>query len=72
VAAFVTISWLAKRGSVCFTPTSHQSHTDFTSFPYLHNTKVISIPFKIEFMKWRNKRQQEKKNSQSGKWRDDE
>ena len=29
---------------------------------------VISIPFKIKFMKWWGKRQQEKKNSQRGKW----
>ena len=33
---------------------------------------VISIPFKINFMKWWGKRQQEKKNSQRGKWGDDE
>ena len=33
---------------------------------------VNSIPFKIKFMKWWGKRQQEKKNSQRGKWGDDE
>lgn len=33
---------------------------------------VISIPFKIKFMKWWGKRQQEKKSSQRGKWGDDE
>lgn len=33
---------------------------------------VISIPFKIRFMKWWNKRQQEKKSNQHGKWGDDE
>lgn len=33
---------------------------------------VISIPFKIQFMKWWNKRQQEKKDSRRGKWGDDE
>lgn len=32
---------------------------------------VVSIPFKIKFMKWQNKRRQEKKNSQRGKWRDE-
>ncbi len=33
---------------------------------------IISIPFKIKFMKWWNKRHQEKKNSRRGKWGDDE
>ena len=29
---------------------------------------VISIPFKIKFMKWWNKRSQEKKKNQRGRW----
>lgn len=33
---------------------------------------LISIPFKIKFMKWWNTRQQEKKQEQHGKWGDDE
>lgn len=33
---------------------------------------IIAIPFKIRFMKWWNKRRQEKKNNQQGKWGDDE
>ena len=33
---------------------------------------IIAIPFKIKFMKWWNKRQQEKKNIPQGKWGDDE
>lgn len=33
---------------------------------------IISIPFKIKFMKWWKKRQQEKENSGRGKWGDDE
>ena len=33
---------------------------------------VISIPFKVRFMKWWNKRQQEKKKEQHGKWGDEE
>lgn len=33
---------------------------------------VISIPFKIKFMRWWNKRQQEKKDNRRGKWGDDE
>ena len=33
---------------------------------------LISIPFKIKFMKWWNKRQQEKKQESHGKWGDDE
>ena len=33
---------------------------------------LISIPFKVKFMKWWNKRQQEKKKEPHGKWGDDE
>ncbi len=33
---------------------------------------VISVPFKIKFMKWWSKRQQEQKDSRLGKWGDDE
>lgn len=33
---------------------------------------IISIPLKIKFMKWWNKRQQEQKDSRRGKWGDDE
>ena len=33
---------------------------------------LISIPFKIKFMKWWNKHQQEQKDSRRGKWGDDE
>ncbi len=33
---------------------------------------VISIPFKIKFMKWWNTRWQEKNNNRHGKWGDDE
>ena len=33
---------------------------------------VISIPFKIKFINWWNKRSQEKKKNQKGKWGDDE
>ena len=33
---------------------------------------VISVPFKIKFMKWWNKRLQEQKDSRRGKWGDDE
>ena len=33
---------------------------------------IIAVPFKIKFMKWWNKRLQEKKNSRQGKWGDDE
>ena len=33
---------------------------------------VTSIPFKIKFMKWCNRRQHEKKGSQPGKWGDEE
>ena len=32
---------------------------------------IVSIPFKVMFMKWWSKRQQEK-NGQRGKWGDDE
>lgn len=33
---------------------------------------IISIPFKIRFMKWWSKRRQEQKDSRRGKWGDDE
>ena len=33
---------------------------------------VISVPFKIKFMKWWSKRRQEQKDSRLGKWGDDE
>lgn len=33
---------------------------------------VVSIPFKIKFMKWWSKHRQEKQNNQRGKWGDDE
>jgi hypothetical protein len=33
---------------------------------------VISIPFKIKFVKWWNERRQEKKPEKYGKWGDDE
>lgn len=33
---------------------------------------LISIPFKIRFMKWWNKRQQAKKKETYGKWGDGE
>ena len=33
---------------------------------------IISIPFKVRFIKWRSKRQQEQKKGQHGKWGDDE
>ena len=33
---------------------------------------AVSIPFKIKFMKWWNRRQQGKKKQQYGKWGDDE
>jgi len=33
---------------------------------------VISVPFKIKFMKWWSKRQQEQKDGRLGKWGDDE
>lgn len=33
---------------------------------------VICIPFKVKFMKWLGRREQEKKKRQNGKWGDDE
>lgn len=33
---------------------------------------VISVPFKIKFMKWWDRRRQEKKDGRYGKWGDDE
>ena len=33
---------------------------------------IISIPFKVKFMRWRGRREQEKKKEQRGKWGDDE
>lgn len=33
---------------------------------------VLSIPFKIKFVKWFSKRQQEQKDSHKDKWSDDE
>ncbi len=33
---------------------------------------VISIPCKIKFMKWWNKRRREQKDSRRGKWGEDE
>ena len=33
---------------------------------------VFSIPFKMKAVKWWNTHQQEKKDSKSGKWGDDE
>ncbi len=33
---------------------------------------IISIPFKIKFMRWWNKRHQKKKRGRRGKWGDDE
>ena len=33
---------------------------------------AVSIPFKVKFMKWWSRRQQEKKKEQYGKWGDDE
>lgn len=32
----------------------------------------ISIPFKVKFMKWWSKRQQEQKNNRKDKWGDEE
>lgn len=29
---------------------------------------IVSIPFKVKFMKWWNQREQEKKKGQIGKW----
>lgn len=31
---------------------------------------AVSIPFKVKFMKWWDRRQQEKKKEQRGKWGD--
>lgn len=33
---------------------------------------IISIPFKIRFMKWWDKRRQERESTECGKWGDDE
>ena len=33
---------------------------------------ILSVPFKVKFMKWWSKRQQEQKKGQHGKWGDDE
>ncbi|MCU0078222.1 hypothetical protein [Extibacter muris] len=33
---------------------------------------AISVPLKIKFVKWWNKREQEKKKEQHGKWGEDE
>jgi hypothetical protein len=33
---------------------------------------IVSIPFKVKFMNWWSKRQQEEKRNQHGKWGDDE
>lgn len=33
---------------------------------------VLSIPFKIKFVKWFSKRQQEQKDNHKDKWSDDE
>lgn len=33
---------------------------------------LLSIPFKIRFMKWWSKHQQEKKNNYKNKWGDEE
>lgn len=33
---------------------------------------VISVPFKVKFMKWGSKREQERKKGTHGKWGDDE
>lgn len=32
---------------------------------------AVSLPLKVKFMKWWSKRQQEKTNSQRGKWGDE-
>lgn len=32
---------------------------------------ALSIPFKVKFAKWWNRRQKEKKKEQYGKWGDD-
>ena len=33
---------------------------------------AVSIPFKVKFMRWWNKRRQERKEQQHGKWGDEE
>ncbi len=33
---------------------------------------VISVPFKVKFMKWWSKRERERKKGTHGKWGDDE
>lgn len=33
---------------------------------------LISVPFKIKFMKWWSKRNKEEKKKQGGKWGDEE
>ena len=33
---------------------------------------IVSVPFKVKFMKWWSKRRQEQKKNQRGKWGDDE
>lgn len=33
---------------------------------------IVSVPFKVKFMKWWSRRQQEQKKGQRGKWGDDE
>ena len=33
---------------------------------------IISIPFKVKFMKWWSKRQQEQNKNRQGKWGEDE
>lgn len=33
---------------------------------------AISVPFKMKFLKWWSRREQEKKKTQRGKWGEDE
>ena len=33
---------------------------------------IVSVPVKINFMKWWNRRQQEQKKNKRGKWGDEE
>ncbi len=33
---------------------------------------ILSVPFKVKFMKWWSKREQSKKKGTSGKWGDEE
>lgn len=33
---------------------------------------IVSLPFKLRFMKWWSRRRQEQKKNQSGKWGDGE